>query len=260
MARFVQCAVRCWAAAVCLVGASGCTPASTLETEPKPDPAPHTCDTGANLTVTPLFDFGQPSQAQFHYYANPNDPTGHTDVQPPGSNPDTSALIEVDRCPGTRWATAFAIHLVGGDYTSYGPNLSWQVGQSASTAIDLSAYSGIGFWAKTDAATPQTLTLVVEDTDTFPVEEDALRRCTPSSDTFTPPAGTSCYDGGRSSRNLSQDWHLYTIDFSELVEQTWGHQSPGGVPDIHRVMSMEFNLPVLDSFDVWMGQIFYFKR
>lgn len=247
-------------AVACLALASGCSPASTLEQEPTPDPTPHTCDTGAALAVTPLFDFGQPSVAAFHYYANPNDPTGHTDVQPPGSNPDTAALVEVDRCPGTRWSTAFAIHLVGGDYATYGPNLSWQVGGNAADAIDLTEYSGIGFWAKADAATPQALTMVVEDTDTFPVTEDNLRKCTPSSDTFTPPLGTGCYDGGRSSRTLDPDWHLYTIDFSELAEQPWGHQSPGGVPNLHHVMSIELDLPVLDSFDLWLAQLFYFKR
>jgi hypothetical protein len=233
---------------------------STLLEEPEPAIGEHPCDVGAGLGLTPLFDFELVRSAQFYYFANPDDPEGHTDVVPEGSDPNTSALAEVGRCPGTAAASVYALHVQGGGYVSYGPNIGWTIAESALDALDVSAESGIAFWARTDAASGQTLELVVNDVYTYPVAEPELRHCELETADYVPPLGARCWNGGKSLRVLSQDWRLYTVDFSELVQDTWGTQSPGGTPDLGQVLSVEFHLPVIADFDLWLDDISFFRR
>jgi hypothetical protein len=55
-------------------------------------------------------------------------------------------------------------------------------------------------------------------------------------------------------------WHFYTLDFDEFKEDTWGARSPGGHPDLHRLMRVELKLPLGDSFDIWVDNLAWFKR
>ncbi len=233
---------------------------SALEGEPLPATGAHPCDVGQSLTFTPLFDFEAVSEASFYYYANPADPEGHTDVEPPGADPNTAALVEVNRCPGSTWQSAYAIHLVGGGYVTYGPNFGWTIGESVSAARDVSLESGVSFWAKTELDTLQNLQIVVNDVYTFPVVEEDQRKCELATDDYLPPLGQRCWNGGVGYRALSKEWRLYTVDFSELVEDTWGTRSPGGQPDLTRVLTVEFHFPVEESFDVWLDDIAFFRR
>jgi hypothetical protein len=233
---------------------------STLLDEPVPTTDEHACDVGTGLELTPLFDFEAVRTAQFYYFANPDDAEGHTDVVPEGSDPNTSALAEVNRCPGSAAASVFALHVAGGDYVSYGPNIGWTIAESALGAMDVSAESGIAFWAKTDSADVQSLELVVNDVYTYPVVEPELRECQLETPDYLPPLGARCWNGGKSLRVLSQGWRLYTIDFSELVQDTWGTRSPGGRPDLGRVLSIEFHLPAVLDFDLWLDDIAFFRR
>jgi hypothetical protein len=90
--------------------------------------------------------------------------------------------------------------------------------------------------------------------------EAERRKCELETDDYLPPLGARCWNGGRSLRVLSQDWRLYTIDFSELVQETWGTQSPGGSPDLTQVLSIEFHLPAVLDFDLWLDDIAFFRR
>jgi hypothetical protein len=246
--------------ALALLGFSAGCGESTLLEEPVASTGEHPCEIAAGLSLTPLFDFEDVRTAQFYYFANPDDPSGHTDVVPEGSDPNTSALAEVSRCPGTAAASAYALHVQGGDYVSYGPNIGWTISESAEGAMDVSAESGIAFWAKTDSASLQTLELVVNDAYTYPVAEPELRSCELETENYVPPLGARCWNGGKSLRVLSRSWRLYTIDFSELVQDTWGTRSPGGKPDLRQVLSIEFHLPVLSDFDLWLDDIAFFRR
>ena len=88
-----------------VVFAAGCGESTLLE-QPEPSVEAHACEVGASLGLTALFDFEAVRTAQFYYFANPEDPQGHTDVEPPGSDPNSTALVEVDRCAGTAAATS----------------------------------------------------------------------------------------------------------------------------------------------------------
>jgi hypothetical protein len=101
----------------------------------------------------------------------------------------------------------------------------------------------------------------VQDAYTFPVDDVEARHCALATPGKAAPAqGTGCWNGGSTTRTLSTEWRLYTADFSELVEQTWGAQSPGGVPDLTRLHSIEFHFPINASFDLWIDDIALFKR
>jgi hypothetical protein len=239
--------------------AAGCGESTLLE-QPEPSTEAHPCEVGASLALTALFDFEAVRSAEFYYFANPDDPQGHTDVQPPGSDPNSTALVEVDRCTGTPAASAYALHVSGGGYVSYGPNIGWTISDSASGALDVSAESGVAFWARTDSSEVQSLEIVVNDVYTYPVLEPELRQCELESPDYLPPLGQRCWNGGKSLRVLSPAWRLYTVDFSELVQDTWGTQSPGGKPDLTRVLSIEFHLPALLDFDLWLDDIAFFRR
>jgi len=233
---------------------------STLLDLPEAATGAHPCDVGAALELTPLFDFEAVRVAQFYYFANPDDPEGHTDVEPPGSDPNASGLVEVNRCADTPAASAYALHVSGGDYVLYGPNIGWTISDSASGALDVQAESGVAFWARSDRSTGQTLEIVVNDVYTFPVVELELRQCELETPDYVPPLGRRCWNGGKSVRVLSTEWRLYTVDFSELVQDTWGTRSPGGKPDLSGVLSIEFHLPAAQDFDLWLDDIAFFRR
>jgi hypothetical protein len=155
----------------------------------------------------------------------------------------------------------YALHVAGGGYVSYGPNLGWTIGTTSDAARDYSQHSGVAFWARTDATEPQVVTLTVQDAYTFPVDDVAARRCALAQPGEPAPAlGTRCWNGGNTTRTISNEWRLYTADFSELVEQTWGAQSPGGKPDLTRLLSIEFHFPINASFDLWIDDIALFAR
>jgi hypothetical protein len=239
----------------------GCGGESALLDLPENQTAEQPCDVGSALTLTSLDDFDSSGEASFSYYANPDDPSGKTITDPPGSDPNVAGLKEVDRCTGTPQASAYALHLAGGGYVTYGPNLGYTIGTKSDQARDYSNQSGVYFWARTDSTEPQVVTLTVQDVYTFPVDDVEARHCALASPDAPPPAlGTGCWNGGVTTRTISNHWRLYTADFSEFTEQTWGAQSPGGRPDLSRLLTIEFHFPVEASFDLWIDDIGLFQR
>lgn len=234
---------------------------SALLDLPERQTAAHACDVGSGLELTPLDDFESTSGAEFSYYANPDDPSGHTDTTPPGADPNSAGLLEVNRCSGTSAASVYALHLSGAGYVTYGPNLGWTIGHELADARDYSAYSGVAFWAKTEATEQQTVELVINDAYTFPVDTAADRKCVlASADTSPPAPGTGCWNGGVALRSPSNEWRLYTVDFSEFVQEDWGQTSPGKQPDLTQLLSIELHFPIESSFDLWIDDIALFKR
>ncbi len=244
-------------AALCAVGCGD----SVLLDLPERQVAAHPCDVASGLELTPLDDFESTTEADFSYFANPDDPSGHTDTNPPGADPNSAGLLEVNRCPGTPAASVYALHLKGAGYVSYGPNLGWTIGHELSEARDYSEYSGVAFWARTEATDPQTVQLVLNDAYTFPVDTASDRGCVLASpDTPPPVPGTGCWNGGVALRSPSNEWRLYTVDFSEFAQQDWGQKSPGGRPDLSQLLSIEFHFPVESAFDLWIDDIALFQR
>ena len=81
-----------------------------------------------------------------------------------------------------------------------------------------------------------------------------------SPDTPPPALGTGCWNGGVALRSPSNEWRLYTVDFSEFEQQAWGQQSPEGRPDLSQLLSIEFHFPVESAFDLWIDDIALFQR
>lgn len=229
---------------------------------------PSSCATQSAVGLELLTDFDGVQQSTFTFYANPDDPSGNVcDLtgcgkypQPGQVGPDPGAPVEATAPAETAdCRSGNAVHLQGGGYVTYGPNFGWSVGAAAADAIDVSAYNGVSFWARAGSGT-QKLQVMVYDTHTYPVAEQELRRCVEAIGSDIPAAGTGCYNGGHSERVLGSEWHFYTLDFDELKQDTWGAQSPGGRPDLQRIMRVELKLPLGDSFDIWVDNLAWFTR
>jgi hypothetical protein len=81
-----------------------------------------------------------------------------------------------------------------------------------------------------------------------------------SPDTPPPAPGTGCWNGGVALRSLTPEWRLYTVDFSEFRQETWGQTSPDGRPDLRQLLSIELHFPIQAAFDLWIDDIALFKR
>jgi hypothetical protein len=258
--RLVSVSRLCLGLALVAFATMGCGDSVLLDL-PQQQTAAHPCEVGAELELTPLDDFESGGEADFSYFANPDDPSGHTDTTPPGADPNSAGLLEVNRCPGTPAASVYALHLSGAGYVTYGPNLGWTIGHEQADARDYSSYSGVAFWARTESTEPQTIQLVLNDAYTFPVDTAADRRCVlASADTPPPAPGTGCWNGGLTVRTLSNEWRLYTVDFSEFRQDDWGQRSPGGRPDLTQLLSIELHFAVESAFDLWIDDIALFRR
>ncbi len=194
-----------WLAPLCLL--LGCGESSLLDL-PQAESTAHACDVGSALVLSPLDDFESTSEANFSYYANPDDPAGRTITEPPGADPNSAGLQEVNRCPGTQSASVYALHVAGGGYVTYGPNLGWTIGTTSAQARDYSAQSGVAFWARTDSSEPQVVTLTLQDAYTFPVDDAESRNCVLAEPGKPAPVlGTRCWNGGNTTRTLSAAVH-----------------------------------------------------
>ncbi len=250
---------------------SGCAVDSVLSDLPADTrDIPSTCATEARVRPELLNDFDGVQQSNFTFYANPDDPSGTVcDLtgcgkypQPGQVGPDPGSPVEaLATTETTSCRSGNAVHLQGGGYVTYGPNFGWSVGAGAVDAVDVSAFSGVSFWAKAGSGV-QKVQVVLYDTHTYPVAELELRRCTEATPSSTPALGTGCYNGGHTERVLSVGgaWHFYTLDFDEFKEDTWGARSPNGRPDLHRLMRVELKLPLGDSFDIWVDNLAWFTR
>ncbi len=264
-------AMRCYALVALCLQANGCAVDSVLSDLPADTrDTLSTCATESAVQLELINDFDGVQQSSFTFYANPDDPSGTVcDLtgcgkypQPGQVGPDPGAPAEAVATPETAGCrSGNAVHLQGGGYVTYGPNFGWSAGAGAADAIDVSAFSGVSFWAKGGSGA-QKLQVMLYDTHTYPVAEQDQRRCVEATASAIPAPGTGCYNGGHSERVLSTSgaWHFYTLDFSEFKQDTWGAQSPGGRPDVQRLMRVELKLPLGDSFDLWVDNLAWFTR
>jgi hypothetical protein len=233
---------------------SGCTAPSVLDQLPVEVRSEQPCDVGTKfgLQQQSMTNFenaqadivlGSPGAGkQWSYYGNRT-----------GTSPVPGVAAEIKRCPDS----AFGWHIQGGGYIGYGPNFGVQFGTARGDAVDLHAFSGFGFWAKATGSTP-ALQILVDDIYTFPVDDQSA--CLQATDTQPAPLGRGCYDGGLASRTVNDVWRLYTVDFSELKEDTWGAMSPAGRPDLEHVMDIQLKFPMQDNFDITFDDFVWFRR
>jgi len=134
-------------------------------------------------------------------------------------------------------------------------------------SVDLSAYSGVTFWAKGDLAGVRTVQVEFQDVHTDP------RGGVCSTDFNSPDY---CYNGFTTTIALTDTFSRYTIDFASLQQDPkWGYHPIPDVLDVQHVYQLQFQIttprcypnfmcvggaapPV--SFDFWIDDLYFVNR
>jgi len=132
--------------------------------------------------------------------------------------------------------------------------------------VDLTAYSGISFWARTEPNAPVTeLTLELFDRNTHP----AGGICNATQGT-----PDECYNTFEVTLPLTERFEHYVLDFSEFAQDpNWGYQVTSGTVDLTQMYNPSFNIkmpggscpgvcpgqPTLE-FDIWIDDLYFVDR
>ena len=134
--------------------------------------------------------------------------------------------------------------------------------------MDLSAYSGLTFWAKGDPAGQRTVQIMFQDAHTDP-QGGFCNYLDSNSPTY-------CYNGFGVAVALTGTFARYTIDFASLQQNPkWGYRPTPDVFDIQHVYQLVFQMtapacytnemcvggaPPPDSFDVWIDDLYFVNK
>src|SRR4051794_14315102 len=105
---------------------------------------------------------------------------------------------------------------------------------------DASAYRGVRFWARVAPASQPNMRFSVDDLQTDP----RGGTCGPD---------INCYNRFGKVINLTTEWTLYKILFSELKQDFWGTRFPS--IDIEHVFALSFNFAGPAAFDLWIDDL-----
>jgi hypothetical protein len=134
--------------------------------------------------------------------------------------------------------------------------------------VDLSAYSGITFWAMGDPAGARTIQVQFQDRNTDP--RGGICNYTDSN------SPDYCYNGFAVAIGLTDTFTRYTIDFSSLRQDpTWGYRPDPDVFDVHDVYELQFQIvaptcyqtqkcvggsPPPVTFDFWIDDLYFVNK
>jgi hypothetical protein len=153
-----------------------------------------------------------------------------------------------------------------------GPDGSCRQSQSADFDggfVDLSAYTGITFWAMADPGATKTIQVQINDRDT-----DAQGGICNGAN---PGDTAACYNGFGTSFDLTDTLTRYTLDFASLAQdQTWGYRPNPDVLDLQHVSFIVFQVslpacaytsgvtcaggPPAVSFDFWIDDLYFVNK
>jgi len=207
--------------------------------------------------LLPFADFG--SDQGFYLFANAADAMGMTTPEA-GVNlvPEEIVCPAGGLCGGS---AAYAMHVSGGGFTTYGPSLSKDHVYPSSTMPgtfegmpqDVSTYTGVQFWARKGSATgnPQ-IGITLNDDTSSPAAGLCDEAATPGV-----AMSTACFDGFYAKISATSSWKLYKIPFSMLKQQGFGNKSADGMFHPDKLHGISFNLP-MQTFDLWIGNVAFY--
>jgi hypothetical protein len=159
-----------------------------------------------------------------------------------------------------RGASTHAFYLAeDGSHTQWGT--VWLVLLDSKRAVDLSAYTGLSFWARSDGP-PIPIKVAVADYGSFP---DPGPTATDDPKTFKPlcdmtdnsVGGLGCYDDYSVKVYPDSVWRRYDIPFSSLTTGGWGllHSF-----DPRRTYALKFSVLPEVKYSEWMDDIGFYLR
>ncbi|MEI9941512.1 MAG: hypothetical protein WDO69_30195 [Pseudomonadota bacterium] len=177
-----------------------------------------------------------------------------------GTGVGTEDIALINRGPSTN-----GLHAKGKDFTSWGSGVGVDVnnsgaGQATKSPYDASAYSGVTFWARAEAAL--TVTVVLPDADT----DAAGQTCT----TAGPPVGI-CDHHYFKSVQVTTIWQRFSVAFADLTLEPGGVPAPtafkpgpdaapppAGVPP-RGIVSVQFRVASGQDYDLYIDDVAFVK-
>jgi len=158
-------------------------------------------------------------------------------------------LTGADARPGS--SSTAALHLTASGFTDWGAGVGADmVNQMAKKMpYDVSAYSGIRFYAKIASGTTATVKVLLpniySDADGGKcTDADTKKRC-----------GDHLF---KSVSGLKTTWDVYEVKFSELTQQTFGLPQTGFDPT--GVYSVQFTLANKLAIDIWLDDVTFIRN
>jgi hypothetical protein len=156
----------------------------------------------------------------------------------PRKNPDGSMSVG-----------AFHAH-DDGEHVFWGT--AWFAALNNYQPVDLSHYSGMVLWAKSDGYAGTTVKIGLSDRGSEP--NDPTHVCDPNDNTV---GGKGCYDDYSAKFYPDGVWRQYDISFSSLTTGGWGlpHQF-----DPSKLFTMKFSMLPGVKYDIWIDDITFYTR
>jgi hypothetical protein len=174
---------------------------------------------------------------------------GQAILSPPHMNTDTMMLSTYgyhahDNGEHTFWGTAWVANLRSNQY-----------------AVDLSSFSGLVLWAKSDGVPGTTIKIGLADVGSFPSPMDVndinnpVAVCDAADN--RPIGGLGCYDDYSAKIYPDGQWRRFDIPFASLTTGGWGliHAF-----DPSKIYAIKFSMLALAKYDVWIDDIALYTR
>ena len=134
----------------------------------------------------------------------------------------------------------YAAYVKGSGFSNWGADLWFGLG----SPYNASKYTGISFWARIDSGTTAVVHVTFPDKDTYPDGGICKTNAT---------GPTACYDHYGSRITLTSDWKKYTLGFSQISQDGWGHA--GTAFDPASLYEVLFQIPVNATFSIWIDDV-----
>lgn len=153
-----------------------------------------------------------------------------------------------------RGASTHAFHVTeDGSHTQWGS--VWLATLNSNHALDLSRYTGLSFWARSDGP-PIAIKVAVADYGSFDnVSDPDLKQLCDINDNTV--GGFGCYDDYAIKIYPDTVWRRYDIAFSSLTTGGWGLAHAF---DPRRVYRLKFSVLPEVAYGEWMDDIGFYLR
>jgi hypothetical protein len=166
-------------------------------------------------------------------------------LMPPRVNPDgsmsTGALHVSDNGLHTFWGSAWLAYL----------------GASQTQSGDLSEFTGISLWMKSDGLPVPTVKVALPDFYSFPIPVPPGTPPPGCDMTDNSVGGKGCYDDYAVKLYPDGQWRRYEIPFSALFTGGWGYPHRF---DSSQVFAIKFAMLPEAKYDIWVDDIVLFVR
>jgi hypothetical protein len=138
----------------------------------------------------------------------------------------------------------YVAYVKGSGFSDWGADFWFGLG----SPYNASKYTGISFWAKVDSGTTSVLRVSFPDKDTFPDGGICQTNVT---------GPMQCFDHYGSRITLGTDWKKYTVTFSQVTQDGWGHL--GTAFDPASLYEVLFEIPVNATFSIYIDDVAFIR-